>query len=60
MVNLDHKIFFNKGILRKTKCVAAKHSGRQIMQRSSHWMIGYNQSGLSKMAMGTIIMGWNM
>jgi hypothetical protein len=52
-----HKTFFNNGILRKTKCVAANHKGTQMTQRSNHFTIGYNATGLSNRAIATMIRG---
>lgn len=55
-----YKTFFSNGILRKMKCVAAKHNGAQIMQSRNHFATGYKASGLNKSVTGMMIIGWNM
>ena len=57
---LAHRTRFNRGILRKTKCVAAKHNGTQMTHSKSHLAMGYRATELNNSATGTMINGWNM
>ena len=54
---ISQSTFFSNGILRKTKYVAAKHNGMQMMQRRSHFATGYSASEVSSIETGMMIIG---